>query len=1072
MKYFIPLLLVLLCFSCAEDSQHSEASNSKMVVVPNSRTNIMFSNDLKETKALNIVEYLYYYNGGGVGIGDFDGDGLEDVFLTGNQVQDRLYKNIGQLQFEDVTFQSGIEANEVWSTGVNVEDINADGHLDIYISKVGLFDESPSHHNLVYINNGDGTFEEKSEEYGLDFQGFSTQTLFLDYDKDGDLDMYLLNHAIHTVRSYGKAEKRKEKDPYSGDRFYENRLNEEGKFVEVTDQAGIYSSPLGYGLAIAACDANQDGWTDIYVGNDFHENDYLYINNQNGTFTESAANAFEYTSQFSMGVDVADLNGDGWEDIFTTDMMPYDAEVALQSGGEDTDQIKKIKQDLGFDPQNARNHFQLNNKNGTYSDAAYISQTYATDWSWSPLIQDFNGDGSNDIFITNGIVNRPNDLDYINYINEVDKNTEYTEYIAKMPSQPLKNILFTNEGKLQYSDIKSSEIGTPTFSNGAAYADLDQDGDLDLVINNINHVAQIIENKTSENSNYIELILANKSKATVNGSVVNVYSKNLKWSKSMYTTRGFQSSSTQRLFFGLGAVSEIDSIQIIWPDLNVQTIINPEANQTLSIDKNNQEDSRKYVSNIIENQNANILPFKHEENNYIDENSEKLIPERLSHEGPAAIAEDLNGDNIIDLYLGGARGQTAILLFGNKNGSYTQQDIKDFEKDNQYEDVDAATIDFDNDGDLDLYVVSGGNDHKELDKLLEDRLYLNNGNGSFKRIPLSLPHTNGSSVSVADFDDDGFQDLFVGAHSIPGSYGLSPYSFILKNLQGQGVDIAYKHRFGMVSEGQWVDLDNDQDQDLVICGDWMNIRVLINNNGELEEKTDSLGLGNTQGLWNSIEITDINQDGKLDIIAGNAGTNMKWTASTKNPMKLSIGDYDQNGSSDPLIFYYSFGRYVPFASLDKLLSQLPILKKKFSTYDKFKTVSSVHDLIDEAEKKTIETKIVSTLASTIFINEEGKYKSYPMSGEHQLSPINDIYSENENLYYVGNNAQTVAALGPALSNSGRRLIEFNSETKTFLKSEALPIPNGINGRKIVSLNNEILIVSNNDFPYTIKQPNK
>ncbi len=1068
MKYFIPILLTLLCFACTQDSETMESNASSMNIISSEHSNILFSNDLKETKALNIVEYLYYYNGGGVGIGDFDGDGLEDIFFTGNQVPDKLYKNLGQLQFEDVTTPSGIANNDAWSTGVNVADINGDGHLDIYISKVGLFEENPSHHNLVYINNGDGTFKELSAEYGLDFKGFSTQTLFLDYDKDGDLDMYLLNHAIHTVRSYGKAEKRTEKDPYSGDRFYENRLNEEGKFVEVTDQVGIYNSPLGYGLAIAACDANQDGWTDIYVGNDFHENDYLYINNQNGTFSESASTAFEYTSQFSMGVDIADLNGDGWEDIFTTDMMPYDAEVALQSGGEDTDQIKKIKKDLGFDPQNARNHFQINNKNGTYSDVAYLTQTYATDWSWSPLIQDFNGDGSNDIFITNGIVNRPNDLDYINYINEVDANTDYTEYIAKMPSQPLKNILFTNEGKLNYSEIHASEIGTPTFSNGAAYADLDQDGDLDIVINNINEAAQIIENKSSENSHYIEIILNNNKQTTIIGSVVKVFSDQQKWSKSMYTTRGFQSSSTQRLFFGLGDKDKIDSIQVIWPDQSVQSLMNPEANQTLSINKNDKKNSRKFVSTIVKNQNASILPFKHEDNNYMDENSEKLIPERLSHEGPAVIAEDLNGDNIIDLFLGGGSGQSALLLIGNKNGSYTQKRTEDFDKDNQYEDIDAATIDFDKDGDLDIYVVSGGNDHKELDKLLEDRLYLNNGNGSFKRIPLSLPHTNGSSVSIADFDNDGYEDIFVGAHSIPGSYGLSPYSFILKNLQGKGVDIAYKHRFGMVSEGQWIDLDNDKDQDLVLCGDWMNIRVLINNNGELQEKTDSLGLSNTEGLWNSVEIVDVNKDGKLDIIAGNAGNNMKWTASAQHPMKLSIGDYDQNGSSDPLIFYHSFGRYVPFASLDKLLSQLPILKKKFSTYDKFKTVSNVKDLISDADQKTIETKIVSTLASTIFINEGGKYKAYPMSQEDQMSPINDIYSENEIVYYVGNNSHTVAALGPSLANSGRRLSEYNSDSNTFQKIEKLPIPNGIDGRKIVSLNNKLLIVCNNDFHYLVE----
>ena len=1070
MKFIQPMLfasVVLLLVSCkkkiseaGENGIFSEAGPEK--------TGITFANELKDSPVFNIIEYLYYYNGSGVAVGDVNGDGLEDIYFGANMAGDRLYINKGGLKFEDVTPKAGIISDNTWTTGVAMDDINSDGYLDIYVCKVSKTDDS---HNLVYLNDGKGKFTESSASLGLDFSGLSTQASFFDYDRDGDLDLYLLNHNIHNVHSYGNTDNRRLRDTIAGDVLFENRIKEEGRFVDVTLKAGIYSSPLGYGLGLATADVNNDGWTDIYVGNDFHENDYLYLNNGNGTFTESISSAMAHTSQFSMGIDIADANNDGLMDIFTTDMMPYLPEVALVSGGEDSDQIKKVKKDFGFRLQNARNHFNINRGDGTYSDIAYLTGTFATDWSWSVLMQDFDHDMFADIFVANGIVKRPNDLDYINFLNELDNKDPNAvpdrtkKLIEKMPSQPLSNVLFRHNGEMSYSGLQNSFVGKPSFSTGAAYADLDKDGDLDIVLNNINQNASILENRTAT-GNYVSLSLKGIDGMTAKGSRVELFTSQNCLVRELQTCRGFMSSSTHDLFFGLPKGAKVDSVRIVWPDRKMQVLHDVTAGGHNTIIRQKDDTVLKpYVWKAeVSDFTVTILPAKHDENNYFDENNEKLIPERLSYEGPALICEDLDGDGIKDIFMGGGRNQAARIMTGQKDGTFKVRPVPDFVRDAGFEDVAAATIDFDGDGDRDIYVVSGGSDNKELDKLLEDRIYLNNGNGIFKRIPLSLPHTNGSTVAVADFNRDGFEDIFVGARSIPGFYGLSPYSFILRNVNGQAVDIYAKDRFGMITDAEWVDLENDGDADLVMCGDWMGIIILENDGkGNLLQKNTSPPVEQRYGMWNCLAFYDFNLDGKQDILAGNMGLNQKWTASDSLPVKLYTGDFDQNGFTEPLIFTHYFTRYMPFLSRDKLVAQLPVLKKKFTSYTSFKDVARLEDLDTKFAEKAVETKTVTDLRSGIFLSTASGYDFVPLALDDQLSAINDIYvTPAGQVVYVGNYRQYVSDMGASMANSGRMLSDWDQSNKKFKKGVRLPISVDMDPRRISALSNSRLIVACNN----------
>ena len=1087
MKYLKQILLffslISLLVSCQEDR---DAFNSiPFVTLGADQTGISFSNQLTYSTGLNIIEYLYYYNGGGVAVGDINNDGLEDLYFTANQLPDRLYLNKGNLTFEDISVSAGLDMEATWSNGVSMEDVNNDGFLDIYVTKVGLFNKNGSH-NMLYLNNGDNSFTEQSEAYGLNFSGFSTQATFFDYDRDGDLDMYLLNHGIHSIRSYGTTEKRSEKDSLSGDRFYENKLNE-GKafFEEVTEAANILSSPLGYGLAITASDINADGWMDLYVGNDFHENDYIYINNKDKTFTESSSTYINHSSRFTMGVDFADMNNDGLFDVFTTDMMPYEADILLKSGGEDTDKVTQIKKDLGFGPQYSRNHFHVKKEYGDYAEIALKTQTFATDWSWSVLLQDFDNDGLNDIFVSNGIAKRPNDLDYINFLSNVnyaayEKSQDdilKKELIDQMPVLKIPNILFKNKGELQFSEVKESFVGKPSLTNGTAYSDLDNDGDLDLILNNLNAQASILENKTvGDSSNYLSINLkGDSSYSIIKGTQVTLYAGQKKFRKEQQTTKGFQSSSTQKLFFGLGEISKIDSISIRWPDGKTQGLGAYQTNQELVINRNIEAYQKSLLTTTIPDYTISVFSFQHKENIYLDYEREQLMPEKLSKEGPAVVLNDFNGDGIKDIYIGGARYQESKLYIGTKNKTYTERKTIDFIKDINFEDVDAASFDFDNDGDLDLYVVSGGGDFKENENYLMDRIYINDGKANFSRFKIVLAQTNGGTVEVADFDNDGFDDLFIGSRSLPGAYGLSPYSFLLRNNTMFGFEMTLKSRFGLVTDSAWADINNDDLIDLVVVGDWMPITVVLNKGAaKFEIANQSMNMTDTEGMWNTVAIEDIDGDGLLDIIAGNAGTNFKWQASVEKPVFLYLDDFDENEQLDPIIFYNYFGDYVPFSSKNKLSVQLPYLKKKFNSYKKFSGVRNIQDLTDRNENDILEIKKIVETRSMVYLQKDNKFEGHPLPPKAQLSSIQDFYLDQSpatpRLFYVGNYDQYITDLGNSSSNTGGVLSQWNSDKNTFEEDVFLPLPIGINAKRILKLDQETkLIMSNNDYVYLLSK---
>ncbi|MDT0643247.1 VCBS repeat-containing protein [Zunongwangia sp. F363] len=996
-KFSILFLLILGCFSCSEEIPEEKQQKLFTTLGPEA-TNLNFTNQLTETDALNILDYLYFYNGGGVAIGDINNDDLPDIYLTGNQVKNKLFLNKGSMKFEDITENAGVGGNSDWNTGVVMADVNGDGLLDIYVCAVvgvnGLRGK-----NELYINNGNTTFIEMAEDYGLDFKNYSSSAAFFDYDNDGDLDMFLLNHAVHTINTYGPADIRNKRTEESGDKLLKN---ENGKFTDVSEEAGIYGGANGYGLGLATADFNNDGFTDIYVSNDFHEDDYYYINNGDGTFTEDLKGKFGHVSRFSMGNDVADVNRDGFLDILTLDMLPEDEKVLKASVGDDPVDLDRMKVNrLNYHNQYSRNMLQLNQAGEYFQEIGLFSGLAATDWSWSPLFGDYDQDGIQDVFITTGIPKRPNDLDYIKYVSseQIQKKINATNLVDqkaldKMPSGAVPNYIFKGAPDLHFERYENWISTDSIISTGAAYGDLDNDGDLDIVTNNINEPVSVYENKTDSLANFLKLKLRFHAPNIYGiGTKVISYNNGKQQVKQLFTSRGFQSSSEPILHFGYGENRKIDSLLIIWPDNTFQIIKDVATNQALEIFASENRDTINYQKLFPRKkkwfEKIDSLPgldYVHEENPYTDFDRQKLIPYQISDRGPAVAVKDFNQDGKEDIFFGSSKFQPARVYL-QKNASYEATVFPTIAKDSITEDVSAAVADFNGDGLQDLFVASSGGEFSGKNEALLDRLYISTGK-DFNKQELPPYFENSSVVAVADYDGDGDNDVFVGGHAVSSDFGKIPNSYILKNEDGNFSIVHNKElqNIGMVTDAIWDDFDNDGREDLILVGEWMSPKFFRNEDGRLKDRTARFISEKLNGLWQRIIPFDINNDGKMDYLLGNWGLNTKLNASADFPLKLYYNDFDNNGSTETILSYSKNGKYYTLNGLDELVGQLSFLRKKFPAYKDF-AGKTVDEIFDRKELEKAELLTVNTLASGYLLNQQGKFKFEKFEAPLQVAPL-------------------------------------------------------------------------------------
>jgi enediyne biosynthesis protein E4 len=1105
---FLLLFTSFFILPGCKDSSVIRSDNPVFEVLDQDRTGINFSNNLHPTTRFNVFDYMYFYNGGGIGAGDFNGDGRIDLFFASNQGSNKLYLNTGDLHFKDVTAGTGIPQDGGWSTGVSVVDINNDGLLDIYVCKVGMLNGLPATHNQLLICQGIGkdgtpTYADKAKEYGLDFSGFSTQAVFFDYDGDGDLDMYLLDHSIHQNGTFGPRQgKLATLNPYSGDRLFRNDGN--GKFTDVTAASGIHSSVIGYGLGITVSDIDLDGRPDIYVGNDFHENDYLYINQGNGTFKDELTNRMMHTSQFSMGNDIADANNDGYPEIVTMDMLPNDPYILKRSLGEDTWDIFNMKIGYGYNYQYTRNALQLNRRNGHFSDVGLFAGVAATDWSWSPLWVDFDNDGLKDLFITNGIPKRLNDMDYIDFISNRELQEKMRggglddkdmSLVNKYPEIKLRSKFFRNAGDMKFTDLGDQIDGSrPTYSNGSVYADLDNDGDLDLVVNNIDDPALIYKNVSNDKKKTRSVDIRLKgSENNINalGSKLILFANGGVRTYEKYPVRGFLSSMEIPVHIGLEN-TKVDSAFLVWPDNSFQRIEIPGQIQGAGQPTNNlltftwRKGLPRFDYSILTDHwksattplkditTTSGLLHKHEENDFHEFDREPLIPHMISTEGPALAVADINKDGLEDVFIGSSKWKKSVVFVQDKAGRFTRTLQPALDQDSTYEDVDATWTDVNNDGNMDLVVASGGNEFFGTDTILTPRVYLGDGKGKLtkKEDAFTRLFINASCVVPCDFNGDGYMDLFIGGRSMPFDYGIVPHSYLLQNDgTGRFMDVTGKYakdlsEIGFVTKALWIDLDKDGRKDLVVSLEWGGIVAFMNHSGQLTKKI----LTDKKGWWNFILPVDLDNDGNIDLIAGNLGLNSRLTATNDQPVRMYYYDFDGNGKKEQILTYYLNNRELPFANKQELQGQMPFLKKKFLYAEDFAR-ATLTDLLPKDSLRKADTLSANYFSNAVLMNDGHlNFTVKALPWEAQLSPYRDatvVDANGDGLpdillagNYYDNNIQMGrydADYGTILVNKGHGNFDVTPVNGITIKGQVRHIqPINIRGK------NSFILVRNND----------
>ncbi|MBL7698703.1 MAG: VCBS repeat-containing protein [Chitinophagaceae bacterium] len=1002
------LLLFFICLFLSCDRTEHNNPNALFSLLTPAETGISFNNEVKDTKKLNIFNFRNFYNGAGVSIGDINNDGLPDIFFTANQSKNKLYVNKGNWKFEDVTDAAGIKNLNKWYTGVTMADVNGDGWLDIYVCNSGGL-VGYNHPNELYINQKNGTFAEEAAKYGLDDKGLTTHAAFFDYDHDGDLDCFVLNNSPRSIESFGYNKSiRNIRDKVNGDRFYRN---DNGKFSDVSEEAGIYGSEIGFGLGITVGDLNNDGWEDMYISNDFFERDYLYINQHNGTFKEVINEAMGHISQGSMGSDMVDINNDGLLDVFTTEMLPEDDYKLKTTIKFDDYDVQNARLQGDFHHQFTSNCLQLNNGDGTFSEIAQLAGVDATGWSWGALSFDFDNDGLKDLYVCNGISKDLTDQDFLEFFgsNEVLNNVKeggfnFEDILKRMPSNKISNYAFVNRGNLQFKNLADSlGLATPSFSNGAAYGDLDNDGDLDIVVNNANANAFVYRNNAADRlkNHFLKVKLKGNSPNTAGiGSRITLFAKSGKQILEQMPSRGFQSSIDLTLHFGVGDNSVIDSILVRWPDQTGQLIENIKTDTTIVFEQRNAkrvapDPVKNELKPLFEDVTSSVIKgtITHRENPFIDFDVERLIPKMLSTEGPCLAVADINNDGINDFFLGSSVSDTGKIFIQNAAGKFQQISQPAFVADKYFETTAAVFFDVDNDKDEDLLLGSGGNQVKANSPYLNLRLYKNDGKGNFLRDTSFIPRlaVNASCIVLTDIDGDKKQDIFIGARCVPGTYGILPSSVLLKN-NGNGTfsDVTKTHAqvlegLGMVTDAKSADIDKDGREELIIVGDWMPVTVMKFENGVMKK---SFEIENSNGWWNCVEINDVDGDGDMDLLAGNAGLNSRIKGTADKPAKLYVGDFDSNGQVECVpVYYKTDGKPYPYFMKGELQSQVPALKKVFLYFRDY-AGKPIEEIFTEDQLKNISVLEVNETRTCLFRNDgKGYFTKEALPGEAQLSYV-------------------------------------------------------------------------------------